>query len=293
MTRYYQRDIREYQEEEAYGDALLEKFYGGRLSFLRPILTHPLTSEILTIRDRLPSRASQQKVAHFIHTYQIDSDELVEKEFKSFSKFFTRSIKPSQRPRAQVPAAYAVADAKLLVQDLSVDVHLTIKNQTYDLASLLQDEETAALFKGGTACIYRLGLEDIHHYLVAEAGTVEKSKKISGKLHTVREIAQSQHKIFKENKRTWTLLETTLGPVLQMEVGALLVGKIINKDQARFDRGQEKGYFTLGGSTILVLYPQGVLAVDDDIAEQSAQGIETQVKMGERIGYVQTTQHLL
>ena len=38
-----------------------------------------------------------------------------------------------------------------------------------------------------------------------------------------------------------------------MEVGALLVGKIINYDYDTFKRCEEKGYFLPGGSTIIIV----------------------------------------
>ena len=69
-----------------------------------------------------------------------------------------------------------------------------------------------------------------------------------------------------------------------MEVGALLVGRIYNHSRDYLVRGQEKGCFGLGGSTILVLYPAGAIRVDQDILTYSDLGIETQIQMGEKIG---------
>jgi len=140
------------------------------------------------------------------------------------------------------------------------------------------------LFSGGTALVYRLGVEDLHYYLAAESGSIIQRRKIKGRLHTVRQVAQKRRLIYKENKREYCLLDTDLGPVLQMEVGALLVGRIYNHSRDRLVRGQEKGCFGLGGSTILVLYPAGTIRLDQDILTYSDLGIETQIQMGEKIG---------
>ena len=70
-----------------------------------------------------------------------------------------------------------------------------------------------------------------------------------------------------------------------MEVGALLVGRIVNHHQAaRVSRGQEKGYFQFGGSTVVLLLEKDKVTLDADILENSAANIETVVRMGEKIG---------
>ena len=67
-----------------------------------------------------------------------------------------------------------------------------------------------------------------------------------------------------------------------MEVGALLVGKIINYDYDKFKKGEEKGYFLPGGSTIVIIANN--IKPDKDILEYSNKGIETIVKVGEKVG---------
>ena len=73
-----------------------------------------------------------------------------------------------------------------------------------------------------------------------------------------------------------------------MEVGALMVGKIVNHHtgytRLEVERGQEKGYFAFGGSTIVLLFMPGVLNVDPAILKASGLGEETRVRMGQKIG---------
>ena len=67
-----------------------------------------------------------------------------------------------------------------------------------------------------------------------------------------------------------------------MEVGALLIGKIINHDLDTFKRGEEKGYFLPGGSTVIIIANN--IKVDKDILENSKNNIETLVEVGEKVG---------
>ena len=70
-----------------------------------------------------------------------------------------------------------------------------------------------------------------------------------------------------------------------MEVGALLVGRIENHPlSGRVTRGQEKGFFAYGGSTILMLLEPGRVKVDQDLLDRSRRDQETPVRLGQAIG---------
>lgn len=60
-----------------------------------------------------------------------------------------------------------------------------------------------------------------------------------------------------QNSREYAVIDSEeYGKIVQMEVGALLVGKISNKGYVAGDevcKGEEKGYFEHGGSSIVVL----------------------------------------
>jgi phosphatidylserine decarboxylase len=63
-----------------------------------------------------------------------------------------------------------------------------------------------------------------------------------------------------------------------------MVGKIVNNIKDTFTKGEEKGYFKLGGSTIVILLKENELILDKDIINNSKNDIETQVKYRETIG---------
>ena len=92
--------------------------------------------------------------------------------------------------------------------------------------------------------------------------------------------------IYKENSRECSILYTeNFGKVMQIEVGALMVGRIVNYDQVScIHKGSEKGRFEFGGSTICLLFEKDAVQIDSDLIKNTEDGFETAVKMGERIG---------
>ena len=97
-------------------------------------------------------------------------------------------------------------------------------------------------------------------------------------------VATEQVPVYAQNTREYTVLDTDhFGPVVYMEVGALLVGRITNLHMGRheFSRGDEKGRFEYGGSTIIMLLRRGAAELREDIKNAPS---EIPVKQGERIG---------
>ena len=74
------------------------------------------------------------------------------------------------------------------------------------------------------------------------------------------------------------------GPVVQCEIGALVIGGIFNeKENTRFSKGSEKGHFELAGSTIVLLFEPGQINLKPEILEQIAQEKEYRVEQGQWI----------
>jgi phosphatidylserine decarboxylase len=70
-----------------------------------------------------------------------------------------------------------------------------------------------------------------------------------------------------------------------IEVGALMVGKIVQTYTLNsFQRGQEKGYFLFGGSTVILFGEPGAWEPSKDILEHSAEKREVFVRLGEEVG---------
>ena len=56
-------------------------------------------------------------------------------------------------------------------------------------------------------------------------------------------------------------------------------------------KGDEKGYFKFGGSTVILIVPADTLTFDADLVRHSADGLETRVLCGERIAHEQAANH--
>ncbi len=231
------------------------------------------------------SRFSKKKVQKFMSQYGITTDDCVEADYQNFNAFFTRQRKPQPDTTAENELP-AIADSKLLALPIDKTSIFSIKDVPYTVAELLEDEALAKEFEGGMCLIFRLAPTDYHRYAYPDAAKQSPSVKIKGVLHTVNPIAGAM-KVYRRNTRQYNLLETAhFGNVVQMEVGALLVGKIINHrdDKAAVSKLQEKGYFAYGGSTVILILQRNAVKIDADILEHSAKGIETKVRLGEKIG---------
>ena len=88
------------------------------------------------------------------------------------------------------------------------------------------------------------------------------------------------------NEREVTILETEhFGTLAYVEVGATCVGKIQQTHhQETFNRGEEKGMFLFGGSTVIVLGEPGKWTVDERILTHTRNGVEAYLKMGASLG---------
>lgn len=236
----------------------------------------------------LNRKISKLGIKPFIKKNHINMDEYRQKEYDSYNDFFTRRIKAGKRP-VDITESHFVApcDSRLTAYAIDSKARFSIKNTDYTMASLLLDPDLAAEYEGGMLLLFRLTVADYHRYCYPVSGEKSEDVFIKGCFHTVNPIAAERVHIYKENTRNYTIIENSVfGPVLMMEVGALLVGKIsnINKGQTSVKRGEEKGHFEFGGSTIIVCVKKDKLVVDMDILKNTMEEIETKVKYGEKIG---------
>ena len=270
-------------EEEEVGLGAIRFAYGtvfGRF-LAKTILCRKFISNIYGAWQK--SRFSKKKVEKFIKQYNISTDDCVEASYPNFNAFFTRQRKPEPDLTAknELPA---IADSKLLALPIDKKSVFSIKGVPYTTGELLEDEALVKQFCGGMCLIFRLAPNDYHRYAYPDSAEQEKAVKIKGVLHTVNPIAGAM-KVYRRNTRQYNLLHTEhFGDMVQMEVGALLVGKICNHTDgaAKVGKLQEKGYFQYGGSTVILLCRN--VEIDKDILEHSARGIETKVRLGDKIG---------
>ena len=268
-------------------DHLLEVIYGHALTrmLLRPFLS-PAVSDICG--KFLSTRLSRRIVPSFVKKNHIDLSIYEKQEFDSYNAFFTRKIKAEQRPiNDQKNILISPSDGKVTAYPITQKGRFWIKHTQYTAAQLLKDERLAERYMGGWIYVIRLTVDDYHRYCYVADGRKSRQRKIRGVLHTVNPVANDYYPIYKMNSREYCLLKTKeFGTILLMEVGALMVGKINNheEDSAQVKRGDEKGMFEFGGSTIVVMTEPGMTKPDKDIIQNTKVQAETLVKMGEPIG---------
>ena len=280
--KIYDRKTKTYEDIVQYGAGKLDFLYNnpvGRI-FLG-IAVSPFVSNIYASKNA--KKSSVKKIPAFIKEHNIDMSDFEDREYKSFTDFFTRKIRYGKRPVDMTPGALiSPADSKLLVYEIEKDTSMRIKGRTYTVDEILADAENAKEFAGGYALVFRLTVDDYHRFCYPDKGCLISKRFIKGKLHTVSPVSKN-HKIYMENTRLVNLLKTEkFGTIAYIEVGAMLIGRIVDNGTDVFEKGQEKGYFEPGGSTVIIMVRN--VEIDKDIMEQSASGIETKVRYGERIG---------
>ncbi|MBQ6552085.1 MAG: phosphatidylserine decarboxylase [Clostridia bacterium] len=233
----------------------------------------------------LDSRLSKHLIKKFVKKNNIDLSQYYADDFKCFNDCFCRQIREGYRPiDAEASALISPCDGLLTAYSISGDTVLPVKQSKYTIASLLRDEKLAERFEDGLCLIFRLCVDNYHRYCYFDGGKKEDNVFIPGFLHTVRPTALEALPVFVENCREYTLMHTdNFGDAVQIEVGAMLVGKIDNYHGVhKFARGEEKGRFLYGGSTVILLIEKGRASVDEAFKLDS--GEEIPVVMGQRIG---------
>lgn len=232
------------------------------------------------------SRLSKLKIKRFIKKNNIDMNEYKETEYKNFDEFFIRDIELKNRPLLlEENLLVSPCDSKLSIYKIDSSTNISIKNSFYTISELLQDDSLAQKYKDGYCLVFRLCVDDYHHYYYIDDGKIISRKKINGRFNTVRPIALKHAKVFSENTREYCVIDSkNFGNIIQMEVGALMVGKICNLPKDSFSRGDEKGYFRFGGSTVVLLFEHDKIVFDDDILDKVDKDIEIKVKLFDVIG---------
>ena len=273
VTNHKQNELLKKLYDTAYGRCLLK------------VLTLPAVSKAAGLY--MDSPLSKPLIAPFIRKNGIDTSQYIMRDFRSYNQFFTRRIKPEKRPIDRVPShLISPCDSKLSVYRIDSGSVFAIKGSHYRVSDLLKNSFLARRFEGGYCCIFRLEVDDYHRYCYIDSGRKSDNVFIAGELHTVNPIAMKRYNIYKRNSREYTVLHTdNFGDVAQIEVGAMLVGRICNRHGVHeFVRGEEKGRFEFGGSTIVLLFERDAIVPDPDLLKNTAEGFETVVKYGEKIG---------
>ena len=203
-------------------------------------------------------------------------------DYGSFNEFFTRRLKPGARPVGE--GVVSPADGRLrLYLGADADTPFPLKGASKSLRKVFDDGAPAGKYD---IAVIRLAPVDYHRFhFPCDCVTAEPVRVVPGKYHSVNPIALARYPdVYADNERQILKGRASFGDFWLVDVGAFGVGTI---DQTyageRHAKGEEKGYFKFGGSTVVFLVPAGRLAFDADLVANSSAGFETQVRCCERI----------
>ena len=240
----------------------------------------------------------------FVDQYKVDmSEALVEDAtaYRNFNAFFTRALKPGARPiDPNVNSVISPADGAISqLGRIESGRVFQAKGQTFSVLELLGgDADAAAAFADGEFITVYLSPRDYHRVHMPFAGTLTKMTYVPGDLFSVNTVtAEEVPRLFSRNERVVCHFNTSVGPMVVVLVGAMIVAsiettwaglvaplrrKIISTrytdvQPVHLAKGDELGRFLLG-STAIVLFPRGTVGWNSDLAALEP------VKMGEAIG---------
>jgi phosphatidylserine decarboxylase len=287
----YNRQTKSLEKETVFEKRVMELAYGTSLGvqICQLLLKKPWFSHLYGWIKRQPS--SKTAIHLFVEKYGIDTHEIRQplEKFANFNEFFIRELVDGARPIDNTPEhLISPSDGRMIHYPVLNQAVIPVKGVRFDIATLLNDAVLAAQYDGGDCFVTRLAPIDYHRYGYIDSGTHGKHHKINGFLHSVSPYAlQRNLRVFTGNQRESCVLHTdNFGTVIQIDVGALAVGKIVQHQPqgGRFERGEQKGYFEFGGSTVILLFEPNIVVPDEDILHHSRAGIETIVKYGSKIG---------
>ena len=273
----------DYKLDSLFLRILYRKYLGAPLRFL---MTRKFVSVIGGAY--MDSKFSRHRIPSFVEKNNIDLSDYEKREYTSFNDFFTRKILPDKRPFSTTKTDLcSPADSRLSAFHATEDGTFMVKGTEYTLAELLGDAKLAREFYGGSVLVFRLCVDDYHRYAFFDDGEIAVPPRyIPGAFHTVRPIAfTSKRRVFCRNAREITVLNTAhFQKAVQVEVGAMMVGRIINHNLCKFKKGEEKGYFAFGGSTVVLVLQKNAAQPEPCFFENTQNGLETRVYCGETIG---------
>lgn len=285
--QYYERDSGQIKTEKVAGEKWLLWLYHNPVgeATLWALAKRKFLSDMYgNMMDR---KSSAKKIQDFIEDYDIDMDLVQEQEFKTFNDFFTRKLKDDARPidnSAQL--VVSPADGKILAYGNISKADFIIKGKRFDVSSFLDNPDFAQKYQDGAMFVIRLAPVDYHRFHFPLSGNLSQNIQIEGDYYSVNPYAlREKAEILCLNKREYVIISNPLfGDVVMAEVGATMVGSIIQTYKGSYaNKGEEKGYFKFGGSTVVLLFEQSKISIDEDLLFNTAKGFETTIKMGERI----------
>lgn len=219
-------------------------------------------------------------IRSFIRAFKVQMDDYERTEpesFKHFNDFFTRTLKPGQRPLPESSdVVFSPVDGTISQLGQTTQGRLIqAKGRDYRLADLLACDELASRLEGGAFATLYLAPKDYHRIHMPFDGTLKQMIHVPGDLFSVNnDTAEGVQGLFARNERVVCVFDTEYGEVAMVLVGAMIVASISTQwhgevtpvrgvqrwnytqtQNIRLKRGDEMGQFALGSTVILCTQP--------------------------------------
>jgi len=286
--QYLDRDSGQIKTEKIAGEKWLMWLYNNPVgeATLWALAKRKMVSSIYGAMMDRPSSAN--KIEPFVEEFNIDLRIAQKQQFTSFNNFFTRKLKSDARPvDTNSNVVVSPADGKVLAYASILNTDFIVKGYRFDVYSFLGDSALARKYRDGSLLVIRLAPNDYHRFHFPVGGSVTPIVRIDGDYYSVNPIALLKRaEIFCLNKREFVSISNPqFGDVIMAEVGATMVGSIVQAYEGdNVFKGQEKGFFKFGGSTVVLLFEKCKIRIDSDFLINTNKGLETTIKAGERIG---------
>jgi len=210
--------------------------------------------------------------------YNIDTSLFEKNNYKTLNDWFKRDLRNINFSGELSSSCEAFLKVH---RNLNPSYIIQAKNKSYQLPDLLGNLYSES-FIDGTMLVFRLEPRHYHNFHHIVDGKVSAFQSLDGNYLPVNALGLNHfNNLYCRNRRDITLVQSELGNIAYVEIGALNVGSIVQLNNLgdNVKKGDKKGYFQFGGSTVLVLFEKDRVQLFDQYNEQ-----EKYVFVGEQIG---------
>ena len=229
------------------------------------------------------SNLSRLMIQPFAKVYDINTDEILDEidDFKNLNEFFIRKLRLDARPIDQEEDSLVSPTDGVIseVGTISEDSTFIVKNQVYNVQTLVGDSELADKYKDGIYMIIYLSPKNYHRIHFPMNSQVKDAYSLGKYSYQVNNLGlELGDNILSYNYRQVYRLNGKINYTL-IPVGAQNVNSIIPTYESIYvKKGEELGYFEFG-STVVLLFEK-----DNVILEENLENKE--IKMGEKIATI-------
>ena len=278
------------------------KFY----TWIQYILPHQLLSKIVHKLMRVEWKPLKNYIIKKISTsYNVNMQEAASDnldDYKHFNAFFTRKLKKGVRPIDNDKSTIISPVDGAISQCGKIEKGRIFQAKGFDFSVeelLACNEETAKSYHNGQFATIYLSPKDYHRMHAPMDCRVSKTVHVPGRLFSVAKwTAESIPRLFARNERLVCYMETEVGTVAYILVGAIMVSsmetvfngpvtppyakkvqEVALNNNTTLAKGDEVGRFNMG-STVILLFPPNAIQFEKSLTENQI------VKLGEKIATI-------